>query len=183
MQIRPRRGFTIMELLITIVIIGLASSIVIPQLQAFRLKNTLKTTINQLKADIRQTRTWSQAVRNGTPISGFAYNDTLVAYAIHFDSTNNAYTIWEVWQDSLGNQASFANVDTPTSRKIVHPLPSGIVFSSINPNNSDIFFDIPSGQVSGDLGAGSFQGDKIVITLTLKTIQNTISVWQHGDLS
>ena len=182
MSNRSLRGFTVIEMLATIAIIGLASAIIVPQLQRFHTKTELKTFRNQLKADIRQTRTWSQAVKNGTPITGATYNDALVAYAVHFDITNSTYTIWEVWQDALGNQATFA-LETHAARKITKPLPKGITFASLDPNDSDIYYSVPTGDINGSLDTLSFTNGKIILTLQMKSLQDTITIWDHGDLT
>ncbi|OIP94807.1 hypothetical protein AUK40_06655 [Candidatus Wirthbacteria bacterium CG2_30_54_11] len=181
MSHRNYSGFSIIEMLITIAIIALASMVVIPNLQRFRVNTELKTFKNQFKADIKQVKTWSTAVKSGTEISGFTYNDALVAYAMHFDTANNTYTIWEVWQDTAGNQAGFAEAQTPANRKTGRTLPKDISLVSLSPANTDIYFRVPDGAVSGSLGANSFTGGKITLTLQMKTTQNTISIWEYAD--
>ncbi len=179
---RPRqRGWSVIEILVTIAIIGLASMVVVPNLQRFRVKTELKTFKNQLKADIRQVRTWSTAVKTGTSISGATFNDELAAYAIHFDTVQNTYTIWEVWQDTTGHQAEYTLTETPLTRRTVRTLPKGITLLSLNPADTDIFFQVPYGALSGSLGTGSFSSGKITLTLQMKSQQTTISIWEFSD--
>ncbi|HNT29545.1 MAG TPA: prepilin-type N-terminal cleavage/methylation domain-containing protein [bacterium] len=177
-----RTGFTVIEVLIVTMIVGLISAIAIPRFHSFRYKNQLKAAKNQLKADIRQTRTWSTAVKTGTNIPEHPYNTALAAYAVHFDPASDSYTIWEVWEDENGNLASY-ETETPDERKIPHALPQGIQLYRVFPANTDIYFSVPDGRLSGSLGSASFSDGKIIITLQLKTYTIEISVLEFGDVS
>lgn len=83
MLAREKKGFTLTELILVVIIIGLLSGIVLPRLggKDFFLRLALKTESQQIASDLRYVR-------------GLAVSDTL-DYTVAFDFTNHKYGIYK----------------------------------------------------------------------------------------
>jgi prepilin-type N-terminal cleavage/methylation domain-containing protein len=147
-----RMGFSLIEVLVVLAILGLFVGIGLPVLQSQRQRNLVKNALSDLQAEAEKAQTWSEAVRLGTSLAGNEYNNQLVAYGIHFST--EGYTIWEVWNSSADpdDWESFSTVDA--SRKTFIAWDGQIELKVVTPAGvTDILFVVPTGSISADFGS------------------------------
>ena len=113
-SLRHRGGFTLAEVLIVLVIIGIAVAMAVPRLQGVLHESALKGSMNQVASDLTLTRL--RAVRG----------DTRVSLTI-----NAAGTGYSVIEDPTGTIDTLKSVSFATDAK-------GLVLS---PANSSVTFD------------------------------------------
>jgi prepilin-type N-terminal cleavage/methylation domain-containing protein len=179
-------AFTLIEILVVVIIVGLIAAIMIPNLQQQRLKNMLKSACTEMKANIRNVHTYATAVKDGTAITADPFNSAFIAYAIWFDKNASTYTVWEVWENAIGETATFDQ--TNPQRKQTFSLPTPITLDTIAPtqspnaNNVNLVFKIPSGNL--DESRASFDtSHQITLTLKLKTLTQSVKISNKGTVS
>jgi len=183
---RPKHsaGFTLIEIMVVLVIVGLMIIVNLPRIHQYRLRTQLEGTVQEIKGQVRKTQTWSTAVKAGTAVADADHNASLFAYALHFEEGANEYVIWEVWEDADGNAASYA--ETPDERKDVIPLPEQITISDIQPgqplNTADFLFEIPTGQIIATSAVFDAE-NKVEITLKLTSYTYLFRIWRNGTIS
>jgi len=124
---RTPRGFTMIELLITTVIIGVVAALAVPSFERAYEKNTLRSGYRQLESTIKRARSYSIADKE--------------PYGVHVDPVNRSFTLFR--NDANQDLASFdlgsdsvLYVDTlPVQFNYIYPA---LVYNALvfNPNGS-----------------------------------------------
>jgi prepilin-type N-terminal cleavage/methylation domain-containing protein len=177
-------GFTLIEIMVVLAIVGLMILVNLPRIHQYRLRTQLEGTVQEIKGEVRKVQTWSTAVKSGTPVEDADHNAALLAYAIHFVEGADHYVIWEVWEDAEAGAATFA--ETPDERKTVVKLPEWVTFQSFSPTQPfdtvDFLFEIPTGKIVD--GSAQFDTeDKVEFTLHLNNNTDTFQIWKNGTIS
>lgn len=165
-----QKGFTLIELMIVMTIMGLIFGASIVNMNSFRERNDLKISRSQLIADMRLAKTWARAVRSGEEIEDNAFNHQLVGYALRLEEGAEEYVLWEVWADDLGARATYDQ--TPDKRKFTRELTRTATILSIYPANTDLLFTAPFGKLEGLFGAEQ----------SFDTEGNITIIVENGDL-
>jgi type IV fimbrial biogenesis protein FimT len=124
------RGFTIIELMITIVVLAVLLALGVPNLQQTIINNRLTTEVNSLVAGLQYAR--SEALRRNTAVTiGAASTDWSAGWNVWIDTdTDNAVDSAETLLRSQSAQASGYTIKPPSS---VTTSPAALRF---NPNGS-----------------------------------------------
>lgn len=155
MNMKYTRGFTILEILIVIAILGIMIGIIVPSFSNFRNRQAVSNTTEDLVSFLNKAR-----------------NNTLLSknsnyYSIHLD-TNHAVLFTGGVYDENDNTNEILDFDTLVS------VPAGTVL--INGGGSDISFDRLTGDTS-DYGT-----IKVVLTEDV-AINKTITINKLGIIS
>jgi len=180
-----RPGFTIIEILVVLVILGLILAGMYPNLQRQLLRTRLHSNAAEIQAELRNTRTWATAVRDGVDLPDEDFNTQLVAYAARLEVGNPAYTLWEVWADEEGDWATFEQ--TPSARKYNRTITHQVAITDISPAQAavgkvDLYFETPFGYLSSDATTLDTE-KKVTLTLTLRQMQTQLVVWENGNIA
>lgn len=178
-------GFTLIEMMVVLAILGLVVTLYIPNLQRQQVRTRLKSARNEIRAELEKVATWSTAVRAGTDISGDAYNHQLVGYAMRFTVGSAEYTLWEVWANETDQIGTFAQ--TPAARKTKGTLAKAILISEITPSQPtagvlDVVFTTPTGRLNETFSTLDSEG-KVVLNFASKGYTESLSIWRNGRAS
>jgi prepilin-type N-terminal cleavage/methylation domain-containing protein len=113
--LRNRGGFSLAEILIVLVIIGIAVSMAVPRLQGVLHESALQGSLNRMASDLTLTRL--RAVR-GASRASLAINSAGTGYAVIVDPTGTPDTVKKV---------SFA---TDAKGLVLSPAASSVTFDS-----------------------------------------------------
>ena len=135
-RVRRSRGFTLIELMVTVAILAIALGIAVPNLQEFARRNRLVSTTNNLASALALAR--SEAVRRATQVT--------VASA-DWDAG------WQVFVDTgtVGDPSDAGD----TVLRVFQPNASGAAAITPDANFSSYISYLPSGVSVGNGGAGS----------------------------
>lgn len=149
------RGFTVYELLITLLIIGVVLTLGIPNLSAFTQNSRISSTVNDLHSSFMLAR--SEAARSKSNITICASANSMAAAA---DCDGGSFDSgWIIFDDLDGNIERDAGNNENVLRR--HPpIPDGIDITT-NPGASYFSF-APSG-----LGRGDVDGNAALQTALL----------------
>ncbi|MDQ5987676.1 MAG: hypothetical protein CSYNP_03421 [Syntrophus sp. SKADARSKE-3] len=111
-SIKTQQGFSLVELIIVIGLIGILGAVAISSFRGYRDNSNLRTAARDIATDIAATRGRAMSER--------------VQYRIQFTTTNNTYGIWQC--DDAGNNCVLLQTKTPT----VFGTASGLTLA--NPN-------------------------------------------------
>ena len=139
-RVRPSRGFTLIELMVTIAILAIALGIAVPNLQEFVRRNNLAAATNNMVSSLALAR--SEAVRRAARVT-VAADDWAGG--------------WQVFVDT-GTAGDPSEADD-TVLRVYQPNASGAAAITLDDDTSGYVSYLPSGvsDVNGGSGSGSFE--------------------------
>lgn len=158
------KGFTLVELLAVVAIIGLLTGIGIPAFNAFNRRQTLTQATKNLKTDLR-------AVQNRA-VSGVEGK----RWGIHLTDESNQYEIFST--DDSSAYSSGKAKDLPSDVRV-----SNLQVGGVSRTPANVIFDRLTGEVGvySDDGSQKF-GSDITITLTLSGTNRYVRVDAGGKI-
>ncbi|PVZ70298.1 GspH/FimT family pseudopilin [Pelagibaculum spongiae] len=100
-----KNGFTLIELMIVIALVGILAGVAIPSFQSFMVGNRIKTTVSDLKTDFRLAR--SEAMKNASVVTICSSSDGA--------SCNGSRGSWSVGRIAFLDRNSNRQVDANDS--------------------------------------------------------------------
>lgn len=147
MNKRHVRGFTLYELLVTVLVIGVILTVGIPNFSAFTSNSRISTTANDLHSSFYLAR--SEAARSKAPVTICASNDSMADPPTCAGSFNDG---WIIFVDLDGDIA--VDGGEPVLRR--HPAPPSQL--TITTNGAATYFGFaPTGLGRGDVAGTSIQ--------------------------
>lgn len=143
MKNKNQAGFTLYEVLTTMLIVGVVLSLGIPNMQSFRQNSRMTAAANDLHSSFHLAR--SEAARAKAPITICASADSMAALPTCAGGLGAG---WIVFEDTDGDIT--VDADEPVLRRFP-PVENGIV---INTNGPDDYFSF----ASTGLGRGNITG-------------------------
>lgn len=132
-------GFTIIELMITLVVAAILLAIAAPSFRSIIQDNRLTTDVNTLAASLNLTR--SEAIKRGTQVTLCKSNDAASCVA-----TANWQDGWIIWADTDNDAA----VDANEIIRVIGGLSEGNTLAFATGNNAIVYN--PTGFASNDDG-------------------------------
>lgn len=169
---KVERGFTLIELIVVIGILGILSSIVLIGINNTRQERNLKISKNEMVTNIRKSQSYALSSRNILNTSPARY------YIVKFDTVNNpnGYTI-----QAIDNQTN--NVQTVESVKLYSGASIGGLFvqqptgsNATRPTCVQIAFSLPFGKVYMDTSC-NFQNIFNTPESLYQKVNSTLTVW------
>lgn len=153
-----RKGFTLLELMIAVVIIGVVLRVAMPNFQIWVSNQRLRDDMSQIEADIQVAR--MTAINRNIPVS------------VMFNQIASQYTVFIDDGQGGGTARDLAQNGTETTL-IQRTLKNGITFSSVDFNGGAALLFNPRGFRSSPSGGNSklelstSRGKKYRISVTL----------------
>lgn len=135
MQRHNKFGFTLLELLITLAVIGILASVAIPSFFSFIQNSRLTTDINKIVTSLNLAR--SEAVKRGVNVRVDATDSS--------DASNEWGKGWSVWVDLNGNNT----LDADETLSVVQALNNTMELDSAGGGGSFVY------QADGSLTGGA----------------------------
>jgi len=143
MKNKNQAGFTLYEVLTTMLIVGVVLSLGVPNMQSFRQNSRMTAAANDLHSSFHLART--EATRAKAPITICASADSM---AVLPTCAGGLGAGWIVFEDTNGDIT--VDADEPVLRRFP-PVANGIVINTVGPD--DYFSFAPTG-----LGRGNITG-------------------------
>jgi prepilin-type N-terminal cleavage/methylation domain-containing protein len=145
---RPQNGFTLVELLTVVAIIGLLSAVAVPAMARYMRNYRIRGAAQQVAGEIGAART--KAIARNTNLG------------VLFVTLSSSTYRWVIQDDPTvpGIQQSFTTlIATPAQVGPLQTLPAGVVFDSTGATTLAVGFNRLGGQCSpGTRGCGSLAG-------------------------
>jgi len=143
MKMRLQTGFTLYELMITLLIIGVVLTVGVPNMTEFRMNSRMTATANDLLSSFQIAR--SEAARAKAPITLCASSNPTDAAANCSGTFDQGWIVFVDVNGDLDRSGAGENLLR------AHPAPTGSI--TITPNDSAGYFGFAaSGQGRGDVG-------------------------------
>jgi type IV fimbrial biogenesis protein FimT len=154
--LRPQRGFTLIELMVTISVLAILVSLAAPSFREMLLRNRTASISNEFTASIARAR--SEAINRNTCVT--FCRSTLVPSTTTSAAQCDAGTNWTPGWIAFVNATCDATINEPTADTLVlasGPLNSEFTLSSNGTNNDKLMF-AGTGQLrAGDAGRFNLQ--------------------------
>lgn len=156
--IKNKRGFTLIELIVSISIIALISSIVLANFNSYKRSGGLSASTQLIMSDIRKAQSYALSLKD----FGSTGNYPMGGWGVYFDIAGNRYIIFADLNGDYKWNGDSESVE-------VKNLPSGIKISNItslpagSSNTANIAFLPPAPKVY--LTHGGSDRNTIIITL------------------
>jgi len=149
---RLERGFTLMEMMIVVVVIGLISAMAVPSFLSYMPKLKVKTTARDIVSQLRLAR--SKSVSERRP------------YGVQFDVAKNCYTVFADTDNPAG--MTFTVADSTIQ---VDTLEADVSLNSCTyANNCVIFNSTGAASTSGEIKVVTSDGS---ILMSINTLAST----------
>jgi type IV fimbrial biogenesis protein FimT len=157
---RPHSGFTIIEFVVVMLIVGIIAAIGVPSFKYVTTSNRIASEINALLADMRYART--EAIRTGLPVTLCATTDNA-----NCSSTTPAWQSgWMIFADPAGTRTLPAGA---------LPLRTQAAFSTAYNNSTDVFVLSAAGFYAETFNRQGF-GSAYITTTTANTSTTTMAL-------
>jgi len=159
MKTKTQTGFTLYELLTTLLVVGVVLSLGIPNMQSFRQNSRMTAAANDLHSSFHLAR--SEAARSKTNITICASADPMAAVPVCGGELEAG---WIVFEDRNGD---IAVNGADAVLKSFPPVHNSITINTTGPN--DYFSFAPTG-----LGRGNVNGTPPVATMMLCDVRGNV---------
>lgn len=159
------RGFTLIELMVTIAVIAIMAALAVPQLNSFMRSNRLTSQINSFVSALQVAR--SEAVKRGAHVVVCASSDQQKCDTTQWELG------WIVFVDDSSNPFTFAAPTNPTASQILR------VGGKLG--GDDTLRDSLSAAGTNTTGAIIYKASGAPITSTANTSGNTFTLCDPGD--
>jgi type II secretion system protein H len=156
---RRHSGFTIIELLTVVAMIGLMAAMGVPAIKSFSRSTDVKATATQIAADAWFAR--QRAIATSNP------------HSIRFDPEGNRYRVFRDDGNGTASDAANGEIDTGEQVLIDRHIDSRFNISYVNLDPTDAAIFMPKGTLKPGTGGGQ-------LTITAENSSRTVFIRPSG---